>query len=74
MATLVCCGVVRAPKRLQVTDDWIGDHDDKGQHPCSCDDTVGMGTSLPHPRLQGITNGTVALNGYGNQAECRDAD
>lgn len=49
VATLVPCGVVRALKRLQVTDDWIGNHDDEGQRPCSSNHPIGMGTGLPHP-------------------------
>lgn len=73
VATLVSGGVVRTLKRVQVADDGIRDHDDKGQHPCRRDHSVGMGPRLPHPRFQGVTDGAVALNRYGNQAKCGDA-
>lgn len=73
MATLVSSGVVGTLKRVQVTDDWIRDHDKEGQHPCSSNHPIGVGPGLPHPRLQGVTDGAVALNCYGNQAKCGDA-
>lgn len=72
VATLVSSGVVTL-KRLQVTDDWIRDHDNEGQHPRSSDHPIGMGPGLPHPWLQGVTDGAVALNRYSNQAKCRNA-
>lgn len=70
VATLVSGGVVRMLKRVQVADDGIRDHDEKGQHPRGSDHSVGMGPRLPHPRLQGVTDGAVALDRYGNQAKC----
>lgn len=73
VATLVSGGVVGALKRVQVADDGIRDHDEKRQHPRGSDHSVGMGPRLPHPRLQGVADGAVALDRYGNQAKCGDA-
>lgn len=73
MATLVSSGVVGALEGVQVTDDWIRDHDDEGQRPRSSDHPISMGTGLPHPGLERVTDGAVTLNRYGNQAKCRDA-
>lgn len=66
-------GVVRPLVGLQVTDDGIWDHDGEGQHPRYGDHFVGMRASLPHPGLQRVADGAVALYRNGNQAECGDA-
>lgn len=73
VATPVCCSVVTPRKRLQVTDDRIGDHNNQGQHPCGSNHPIGMRTGLPYPWLQGVTDGAIALNCYGNQAKSGDA-
>lgn len=73
VAALVSSGVVSALKRVQVADDGIRDHDEKGHHPCCSDHSVGVGPRLPHPWLQGVTDGAVAFNRYGNQAKRGDA-
>lgn len=74
MATLVRGGVVGTLKRVQVADDRVRDHDEEGQHPRGRDHPVGVGAGLPHPRLQRVADGAVALDGDGDQAERGDAD
>lgn len=59
---------------LEVAEHWIGQHHDQRQHPDGSNDTVGVGTSLPRPRLQWVADGAVPLSRYGNQAEGGDAD
>lgn len=73
MATLVRGGVVGTLKRVQVADDRVRDHDEEGQHPRGCDHPVGVGAGLPHPRLERVADGAVALDGDGHQAERGDA-
>lgn len=73
VAALVGSGVVGTLEWVQVADDGIRDHDEKGQQPCRSNHSVGMGPRLPHPWLQGVTDGAVSLNRYGNQAKCGDA-
>ena len=72
----MCCGVVRSDNRElnQRAEHGVGYHDDKRQHPRGRNDTVGMGTRLPCPRLQGVTDGAIAFNRYGNKAKGGDAD
>lgn len=59
---------------LEVAEHWVGHHHDQRQHPDGGDDPVGMGTSLPHPRLQPVADGAVLLDRYGDQAEGGDPD
>lgn len=73
MATAVPGGVVRALERVQVADDWVRDHDEEGQRPRGRDHPVGVRAGLPHPRLERVADGAVALDGDGHQAEGGDA-
>lgn len=73
MATAVPGGVVRALERVQVAYDWVRDHDEEGQHPRGRNHPVGVRAGLPHPRLERVTDGAVALDGDGHQAEGGDA-
>lgn len=69
--THICCGVVILGKRYQFAVYWVWRHDCKGNTPGSSNHFQGMRFCLPDPGLQRFANGTVSLQRYGNQVECR---
>lgn len=50
-------------------EDWVWGHDEERQSPGHSNNLVCMGTSLPGPGLQRITDSTVSLDCYGNKTE-----
>lgn len=61
-------------ERPEDAEDRVGHHDQQRHHPGESDDAVGVGTGLPSPGLQRVTDGAVSLNGDGHEAEGGDAD
>lgn len=68
----ICCGVVILGERYQFAVDWVWWHDSKGDTPGRSNHSQGVRFCLPDPGLQRFADGTVSLQRYGNQVECRD--
>lgn len=67
-------GAVGLGEGPDVAEHRVRHHDEQRHHPRGGDDAVGVGASLPRPRLQRVADGAVPLDGDGYEAEGGDAD
>lgn len=69
MAAFMCCDVVGFLVANKWREDWVWGHDEERYSPSHSDNLVCMGSSLPGPGLQRITDSTVSLDCYGHKTE-----
>ena len=73
-STHVSYRAVRLGESAQPAEHRVWQHDGQRQYPGGRDDPVGVRARLPRPRLEGVTDSAVALDGNGHQAEGGDGD